>query len=166
MHELLANLTLTNDQFISFLHDKVYGYMIAFAAKGLNSEIDTTFPVLVHIKPALSFMKFDCFFATYETNSAMTAYNILSFPHQLIDEQFHTIEVPPYVTVSPNTFSFSFEGRHSKVLSDCLDSIISGSIASACQTTTFNKNAITRYNEIPNITIFTLISTEKKSSQC
>ena len=71
MHEFLANLTLTNDQFISFLHDKVYEYMIAFAAKGLNTEIDTSFPVLVHIKPALSFMKFDCFFATYETNSAI-----------------------------------------------------------------------------------------------
>ena len=152
---------MTNEQFISFLNERLYDYIITFAAQGLNREIDTSFPVLVHLKPALSFLKFDCFFATYEANSAMTAYNILPFPHKLVDKQFHTIEVPEYITVSPNTFSFAFEGRHSKVLSDCLDNIISGSIASACQTTNFNKNAITRYTQIPDISIFTLISTEQ-----
>ena len=94
----------------------------------------------------------------------MTAYNILSFPHKLVDEQFHTIEVPEYITVSPNTFSFAFEGSHSKVLLNCLDNIISGSIASACQTTNFNKNAITRYNHISDISIFSLISTEQTQS--
>ena len=61
MHELLSNLTLTNEQFISFLHTKVYDYVTSFAAKGLSQEIDTSFPVLVHLKPALSFLKFDCF---------------------------------------------------------------------------------------------------------
>ena len=142
MHELLSNLTMTNEQFISFLNKRVYNYIITFAAQGLNREIDTSFPVLDHLKPAFSFLKFDCFFATYEASSAMTAYNILSFPHKLVDEQFHTIEVPEYITVSPNTFSFAFEGRHSKVLSDCLDNIVSSSIASACQTTNFNKNAV------------------------
>ena len=152
---------MTNEQFILFLNERVYDYIITFAAQGLNREIDTSFPVLDHLKPAFSFLKFDCFFATYEASSAMTAYNILSFPHKLVDEQFHTIEVPEYITVSPNTFSFAFEGRHSKVLSDCLDNIVSSSIASACQTTNFNKNAITKYNRIPDISIFTLISTEQ-----
>ena len=131
---------------------------------GLSREIDPSFPVLVHLKPALSFLKFDCFFATYEATSAMTAYNILAFPHKLVDEQFKTIEVPEYITVSPNTFSFAFEGKHSKVLSDCLDNIISGSIASACEITNFNKNAITRYDQIPDISIFTLISTEQNQA--
>ena len=161
MHELLSNLTLTNQQFISFLHEKVYDYIISFAAKGLSREIDTSFPVLVHLKPALSFLKFDCFFATFEATSAMTAYNILSFPHKLIDEQFKKIEAPDYITVSPNTFSFAFEGKHSKVLSDCLDNIVSGSITTACEITNFNKNAITRNSQIPDISIFTLISTDE-----
>ena len=93
MHELLWNLTMTNEQFISFLQERVYDYIIAFAAQGLSREIDTSFPVLVHLKPALSFLKFDCFLATYETSSAMTAYNILAFPHRLVDEQFRTVEV-------------------------------------------------------------------------
>ena len=106
MHELLSNLMMTNEQFISFLQERVYDYIIAFAAQGLNREIETSFPVLVHLKPALSIFKFDCFFATYETSSAMTAYNILAFPHRLVDEQFRTVEVPEYITVSPNTFSF------------------------------------------------------------
>ena len=131
MHELLSNLTLTNEQFISFLHEKVYNYITSFAAKGLSREIDASFPVLVHLKPALSFLKFDCFFATFEPTSAMTAYNILAFPHALIDQQFKKIEIPEYVTVSPNTFSFAFEGKHSKVLSDCLDNIVSGSVTTA-----------------------------------
>ena len=161
MHELLSNLTLTNEQFISFLHTKVYDYVTSFAAKGLSQEIDTSFPVLVHLKPALSFLKFDCFFATFEPTSAMTAYNILAFPHALVDQQFKKIETPEYVTISPNTFSFAFEGKHSKVLSDCLDNVISGSITTACEVTNFNKNAITKNNQIPDISIFTLISTEQ-----
>ena len=48
MHELLSNLTMTNEQFISFPHGRVYDYIIAFAVQGLNREIDTSFPVLVH----------------------------------------------------------------------------------------------------------------------
>ena len=161
MHELLSNLLMTNEQFISFLQEKVYDYIIAFAAQGLNREIDTSFPVLVHLKPALSFLKYDCFFATYETNSAMTTYNILAFPHRLVDDQFRAVELPSYVTVSPTTFSFAFEGKHSKVLSDCLDNIISGTVTTACQEKGYNSNAITRNNQLPDISIFTLISSEQ-----
>ena len=62
MHELLSNLTLTNEQFIAFLRNEVYQYIISFAAQGLTQEIDTSFPVLVHLKPALSFLKLDCLF--------------------------------------------------------------------------------------------------------
>ena len=94
MHELLSNLTLTNEQFIAFLRNKVYHYIISFAAQGLTQEIDTSFPVLVHLKPALSFIKFDCFFATFEPTSVMTEYHILAFPHALIDQQFKKIETP------------------------------------------------------------------------
>ena len=36
MHELLSNLTMTNEQFISFLHERVYDYIISFAAQGLS----------------------------------------------------------------------------------------------------------------------------------
>ena len=66
--------------------------------------------------------------------------------------------------MSPNTFTFAFEGRHSKVLSDCLDNIVSGSITTACEITNFNKNAITRHNQLSDISIFTLISTEQTPS--
>ena len=94
----------------------------------------------------------------------MTAYNILAFPHALVDQQFKKIETPEYVTVSPNTFSFAFEGKHSKVLSDCLDNVVSGSVTTACEITNFNRNAITRHSQMPDISIFTLISTEQTLS--
>ena len=164
MHELLSNLTLTNEQFISFLRSKVYQYIVTFAAQGLTQEIDTSFPVLVVLKPALSFIKCDCFFATFEPTSVMTEYHILTFPHALIDQQFKKIETPDYVTVSPNTFTFEYQGRHSKVLSDCLDNIVSGSITTACEVTNFNKNAITKHSQLSDISIYTLISTEQGTS--
>ena len=94
----------------------------------------------------------------------MTEYHILTFPHALIDQQFKRIETPDYVTVSPNTFTFAFQGRHSKVLSDCLDNIVSGSVTTDCEVTNFNKNAITRHNQLSDISIFTLISIEQGPS--
>ena len=105
MHGILANLSVTNDQFIEFLRQKVFNYMISFAAQGINRDIDPNFPVLVHLKPGLSFIKYDCFFATYENSVAMTTYDLLTFPHHKVDDQFHMLDLPPLITSSPDTFS-------------------------------------------------------------
>ena len=159
MHGILANLSLTNDQFIEFLRQKVFNYMISFAAQGINRNIDPNFPVLVHLTPGLSFIKYDCFFATYEGGKgAMTTYDLLTFPHRKIGVHCRMIDLPPFVTSSPDTFSFIFEGRHSKVLSDCLDGVLSGTISDVCVKKDYQPNAIVRNNQIKDISVYTLIS--------
>ena len=80
--------------------------MISFAAQGIHRDIDISFPVLMHLKPGLSFIKYDMFFATFENNAAMTAYDVLTFPHHKIDDQFRVLDLPPFITISPDTFSF------------------------------------------------------------
>ena len=162
MHGILANLSVTNEQFIDFLRNRIVDYMIRFAAQGIERKIDPNFPVLVHLTPGLSFIKYDCFFATYEDGKgAMTVYDLLTFPHSKIgnEHQFYRmIDLPPSVTSSPDTFSFIFEGSHSKVLSDCLDGVLSGTILDVCVTKEYQPNAIVRNTQLKDITIYTLIS--------
>ena len=156
IHVLLRNLSITNEQFLKFINTKIYDYVISFASLGIDYQIDTSLPVLVNLKPASSFIKFDVFFPCFEKNTAMTKYTILSLPHKQVNGLFETIEIPHQVLVNPDSFSFSFEGTYSKTLSDCLDTILSGQIAESCQIKPFVNSAITRSMELDAITIYTL----------
>ena len=113
--------------------------------------------MLVHLKPGLSFIKYDMFFATYENSAAMTTYDLLAFPHQKLGVHYRMIDLPPVVTSSPDTFSFIFEGRHSKVLSDCLDGVLARTISDVCVKKDYQPNAIVRNNQIKDISVYTLI---------
>ena len=164
IHVLLRNLSITNEQFLNFINTKIYDYVINFASLGIDYQIDTSLPVLVKLKPASSFIKFDVFFPCFERNTVMTKYTILSLPHKSINGILETIEIPQQVLVNPDSFSFSFEGTYSKTLSDCLDTILSGQIAESCQKKPFLNSAITRSMELEHITLYTLQNKGKSAN--
>ena len=56
-NRLLRNLSLTNQEFITFLREGASQYMMQFAARDIKYDIDYDMPILVVAHPSNSFVK-------------------------------------------------------------------------------------------------------------
>ena len=164
--QLLKNLSMTNDQFISFLKTQAVDYMLTLAAQDMSLEIDQSLPVLVVAHPSNSFVKFDFYIPCWDSIPSVTEYSLMPLPHMSVSQQLKGLKLPTMVSTEATNFHFIYPNGENepKTLSDCLNGILAGTILSSCIQQDYPHHRIHKGLNLGYLYIYSLYAPEPESS--
>jgi hypothetical protein len=157
-NRLLRNLSLTNQEFITFLREGASQYMMQFAARDIKYDIDYDMPILVVAHPSNSFVKFDYYFPIIKIIPSVTFYSVMTLPHMSIGGILKCLDLPKHISTNADNFHFTFPDKlqETKTLSQCLDGILAGKILPLCMTDNYSNQRIVLGMQLPSLYIYAI----------
>ena len=145
---LVKNLTISNKELQSLLHNHVQDLLLNMAADDLIHPVDFDAPVLAVVKPGKSYIYIQFFITTICKDNLITHYKSNGLPKQYDGQKYFALDVPKTFSASVDaSSSFRFTDENTQARESCVHAFLGmdfSALSTQCQSTEFsNKKLIT-----------------------